>query len=262
MIQHQSGHFVYNDRAAIRLPNGLCIDYFPDCTYADAFQLIAPDGSFRLLLGFHDVEKDARTFLEELSETFDQFTILEPVHAIENRKGILGYATAYALSSEICEEVSADLPGEPQALFFARFWRTKDKPFDQELYEQAKAELLQQLRFINPEWRNKQPSTAQLLQLPYPKNLILTLEADTARELIEPAEEAPELLEGILLEIPKLSVKEQTVLRLRFEERKPRREISEILGFRSPERARQIELDALRHLRDTELLRRWLHWSL
>ena len=150
MILHDKHHFIYNYRASIDLPDGMCIDFHPDSDiWEDGFQLIAPDKSFKLTLGFLTVEKNAQTFTEEIYDYFDSITALEPVHAIETPSGLSGYATTYALSNEICEEFAIDLPGATQALFYAHLWRLKDKEYDEITYVEAKNQIIASIREIS-----------------------------------------------------------------------------------------------------------------
>ena len=124
----------------------MAIDYSHEVEGVDDLRLIAPDGSFKLLLGFLTVEKSAQTFTEEIYEHFDCITAVEPVHAIETPCGLSGYATSYDLGDELCEEFAIDLPGASHAMFYARFSRFKDKEYDEVTYEEAKAELFASIK--------------------------------------------------------------------------------------------------------------------
>ena len=144
MILHQDNQFIYNYRAAIKMPNGMAIDYSHEVEFTDEFRLVAPDGSFKLSFGFITVEKSAQTFTEEIYEHFDQITAVEPVYAIEAAFGLWGYATSYDIGDELCEEFAIDLTGATHALFYARLWRLKkdEKTYDDVLYKDVKKELL------------------------------------------------------------------------------------------------------------------------
>ena len=124
------------------------IDYSHEVEGNDDFRLIAPDGSFKLLLGFLTVEKSAHTFTEEIYEHFDLITPVEPVYSIETPSGLSGYATSYEIADEFCEEFAIDLTGATHALFYARFWRLKkdEKTYDDLLYKDIKKELLASIR--------------------------------------------------------------------------------------------------------------------
>ena len=148
MIQHHHGHFTYNHHTTIRLPDGLCLDFSHEVIREEAFELVAPDGSFRLVIELWETPRGAQTFTQEIYEEHDCITALEPVRAIQAPCGLSGYTTTYALSSEILEEIVLDLPGEPHALLNAWFSREKGKPFDETLYARAKAELLAGIRQV------------------------------------------------------------------------------------------------------------------
>ena len=101
MILHQDNQFIYNYRAAVKLPNGLAIDYSHEAEFTDEFRLIAPDGSFKLSFGFITVETSAQTFTEEIYEHYDQITAVEPVYRVETTSELSGYATSYDIGDEL-----------------------------------------------------------------------------------------------------------------------------------------------------------------
>lgn len=142
MILHNNGTFLYNNRLSFRLPNGMAIDYSHEVEGEDDFRLIAPDGSFKIALEFVERENDPQSFIEELFEEFEQLTVLEPQRVVEASCGLVGYATRYALTDEICEEIAFPIPGTPRALLDIVFWRRKDELYDRDLYTRAKEEIL------------------------------------------------------------------------------------------------------------------------
>ena len=85
-----------------------------------------------------------------------------------------------------------------------------------------------------------------ILYLDYPQNLVLAVVQDT--ELIPPQKYTDDICAGIRYAISTLGYREQDILRMRFEERKPKSEIGEHLGI-GQERVRQIESKILRSLR-------------
>lgn len=149
MILHQDHKLIYNEQAAFEFPNGMCFDLHPENPlWEDGFQLIAPDGSFTLVLTFLTAEKPAKIFAEEIFEERDIDRIVEPVHEIETEGGLTGYATSFAYTDEWVEEITLDLPGEHHALLNVRFWRRLDRPYDEKLYEKVKADVLRTLRAV------------------------------------------------------------------------------------------------------------------
>jgi len=149
MILHQDHKLIYNGQATFEFPNGMCFDFHPEAAlWEDGFQLIAPDGSFTLVLTFLTAEKTAKIFAEEIFEERDIDHIIEPVHEVETENGLKGYATSFAYTDEMVEEISLDLLGEHHALLNVRFWRRLDRPYDEQLWEQVKADVLRTLRAV------------------------------------------------------------------------------------------------------------------
>ena len=150
MILHQNNHFIYNNQVAFTLPNGICFNFHPDTTpWEDGFQFIAPDNSFQLMLTFLTTDKSAETFATEVYEEYENTTIFEPAHPIITPHGLHGYATVFALTQEIVEELTIDLPGECHSLLHVRFWRRKGA-FDETLYASVRAEVLNGIRSYEP----------------------------------------------------------------------------------------------------------------
>ena len=148
MIQHQDHKLIYNGQVSFELPNGICFDFdSPDCLCEDGFQLIAPDESFTILMAFLTVDKSAKRFTEEIFEERDDIRTIEPIHEIETESGIKGYATTIAYTNEVVEEIALDLPGEHHALLNVSFWRL-NKPYDERLYNQAKADILRAIEAV------------------------------------------------------------------------------------------------------------------
>lgn len=149
MILHQDHKLIYNGQATFEFPNGMCFDLHPENPlWEDGFQLIAPDGSFKLTLTFLTVDKSAQTFAAEIYEESDNLHAIEPVHMITTEDDLTGYATTYAYTDEVVEEVTLDLPGEHHALLNICLWRRRDRPYDEQLWEQAKADVLRSLQTI------------------------------------------------------------------------------------------------------------------
>lgn len=83
------------------------------------------------------------------------------------------------------------------------------------------------------------------LHLDYPQNLILAVVQNS--NLIPPEKYTDDICAGIRYVVSTLGYREQDILRMRFEERKPRSEIGEFFGI-GQERVRQIENKTLRSL--------------
>lgn len=149
MILHHDHKLTYNGQVSFELPNGMCFDFHPENPlWEDGFQLIAPDRSFKLTLAFLTVDKSAQTFAAEIYEESDNLHAIEPVHMITTEDNLTGYATTYAYTDEVVEEVTLDLPGEHHALLHMCLWRRLDWPYDEALYAQVKSEILGSLRLV------------------------------------------------------------------------------------------------------------------
>ena len=84
------------------------------------------------------------------------------------------------------------------------------------------------------------------LHLDYPQNLILAVVQNS--NLIPPEKYTDDISAGVRYVVSMLGYREQDIIRMRFEERKPRSEIGEFFGI-GQERVRQIENKTLRSLR-------------
>lgn len=84
------------------------------------------------------------------------------------------------------------------------------------------------------------------LHLDYPQNLILAVVQNS--NLMPPEKYTDDICAGIRYVVSTLGYREQDILRMRFEERKPRSEIGEFFGI-GQEQVRQIENKTLRSLR-------------
>lgn len=149
MILHQDHQFIFNNHVAFELPNGMCINYNAEIELEEAFWLIAPDKSFRLMIDFFQTEKDSKTFIEELRlEGFLQ-SVLKPAHAVTIPSGLRGYSTIFESKTEIYEEYAIELGGcsDPTLL---DLWtvRIKDQPYDKELHDRAMAEILASVKIV------------------------------------------------------------------------------------------------------------------
>lgn len=148
MMLHQDHQFIYNNCASFELPNGMCFDYSFEVEGKDDFHLISPDGSFKLIIAFFFLEKNAKAFLEELYEDKTLYNAIEPIHEFQVAHGLKGYATAYEAGHELYEEYAIDLDDSEHALFDLWTLRCKDRPYNEELHKRAVDEVLAALQLI------------------------------------------------------------------------------------------------------------------
>ena len=62
MITHQNHKFIYNGITSLELPNGMYLNYGMS---QDIFEIVSPDGGFRLVVEFYNSTKSPRRDLEE-----------------------------------------------------------------------------------------------------------------------------------------------------------------------------------------------------
>lgn len=159
MIRHQDNKIICNECACFELPEEMRIDPHPEtCPSEDEFHLVAPDGSFKLVIAVLTVEKSAKEFAEEIYEEREDMHIIEPLREIETGGGIKGYATHLGYSDEVVEEITLDLPCDQHALINIRLWRFKQS-CDTKLYAQAWNKILTTARLLPND--SSQPNAAE-----------------------------------------------------------------------------------------------------
>ena len=142
MIKNHNFEFTYNGVAILRFPNGMRFDRENRTDCEDSFQLISPDGSFRLNIEFFRSTKGAKELIEELN-TPEEHEIICPPRAIRTAKGVEGYTIVYAIGDGCYEEYTLDLRDETRFNFWLLHKRSTT--YDSELYEQVKKEMLENI---------------------------------------------------------------------------------------------------------------------
>ena len=141
MLLHKDNKLIYNNRAALKLPNNVYVDPNPEPCPIEGMVLFSEDLSTKIEVNFLETDKDAQTFLQEITESFERFEQLKETSIICTN-ALYGVAMTYSLSSEICEEYVFTLPGNTPALLNVCFEQKKDNPSDVVQYEQLVAEFL------------------------------------------------------------------------------------------------------------------------
>ena len=145
MITHQNHKFIYNGIASLALPNGMCVNYDCEGMSQDTFELISPDGGFRLVIEFFTSTQSAKELIEELID-LEEHEVTAPPCAITTPTGLEGYVIKFTVGRENYEECTLDLGGDERC----NFWLMHEtgKPYDKALYERVKAEVLGNIKVI------------------------------------------------------------------------------------------------------------------
>ena len=145
MITHQNHKFIYNDIASLEFPNGMCINYDYEAASQNNFELISPDGSFRLVIEFFTSTKSAKEHIEEWCYS-DNHEIISPPHPITTPTGLTGYIIKFTSGREHYEECTLNLVGNERC----NFWllHKAGKHYDKNLYDRVKSELLESIKLI------------------------------------------------------------------------------------------------------------------
>ena len=148
MIRHQENKIIYNELVSFALSEKIRIDPHPEtCPSEDELHLVAPDGTFKLVIAFLTTEKSAKEFTEEIYEERDSINIVSKLTGIETPSGIKGWATRFEYGNERVQEITLDLPGERHSLLNLHFWHLEE-PFNEMLYTLTKREILKSVRLL------------------------------------------------------------------------------------------------------------------
>lgn len=145
MITHQNHKFIYNGIAALALPNGMCVNYDCEGMSQDTFELISPDGGFRLVVEFYNSAKSPRRDLGEWCYSNGHEVTSAP-QAITTPTGLAGSIAKFTVGNEHYEECTLSLVGDERC----NFWLMHEtgKPYDEAHYERVKAEVLENIKTI------------------------------------------------------------------------------------------------------------------
>ena len=148
MIRHQDNKIIYNELVSFSLSSKMRIDPHPEtCPSEDELHLVAPDGSFKIVIAFLTTEKSAKEFTEEIYKERDDVNIVCKLSGIETPSGIKGWVTRFEYGNERVEEITLDLPGEHHSLLNLHFWHLEE-PFNEMLYTLTKREILKSVRLL------------------------------------------------------------------------------------------------------------------
>ena len=145
MITHQNHKFIYNDIASLELPNGICINYDCEAMSQDNFELISPDGGFRLVIEFFNSDKNIKWDLEEWCY-YEDHVVINPPQPIITPTGLVGYIATFSSGDDNYEECTLYISDTERCNFW--LWHRTGKPYDKAHYERVKAELLDTLKLI------------------------------------------------------------------------------------------------------------------
>ena len=129
MLLHKNHKFIFNNRAAIEIPDNVYLDTNPDLCPVEGMVLFSADLLTQIDINFVETDKDAWTFLKETKDDFENFECLEPIRAVIVN-GMSGFVLNYALSKETFEEYALSVPGDEPLLLNVCFVQKKGKLAD------------------------------------------------------------------------------------------------------------------------------------
>ena len=147
MLLHKDHHFIYNCRAAVKLPNNVYLDTAPDPYPIEGMVYYSEDMRTTVEINFVETEKGAKFFLESVEDELETFKRLKATTRL-CANGLEGYTMTYGSSREIIEEYTFAIPGETLALLDICLTQRKDTLSDPELYAKLKEEVLAGLSLI------------------------------------------------------------------------------------------------------------------
>ena len=147
MLLHKNHKFIFDNRAAIQLPDSIYFDCNPDVYPMEGFVLHSEDLSIQIDINFVKTDKDAWTYLLEIKDTFEYLEYLEPIRAIV-LNGMPGFVLSYALCKETFEEYALSIPGDEPTLLNICFVQKKDQPADATEYARLRDEIIAGLSLV------------------------------------------------------------------------------------------------------------------
>ena len=144
MLLHKNNKFIYNNVAAIKIPNNVYLDPCPDPCPIEGMVLYTEDKLAQLEINFIETDKSPRAFLEEGKECYESFLWLKPISAVVTN-GLEGLTMSYATERYVYEEYALALPG---SLLNVCIEQKKGCLTNHEKYVQLIAELLEGLERI------------------------------------------------------------------------------------------------------------------
>lgn len=96
-------------------------------------------------MAFISRENSARNYIEHLLQT--DHRNVQGVGFLQTND-MAGYHVDYVTTYEVYEEYVFDVPTEPQSVLNVCFQRRKDQPYDRELMENVRAQLLDSIELV------------------------------------------------------------------------------------------------------------------
>ena len=146
MLLHKNHKFIYNNVAAIEIPNNVYFDCCPDPCPIEGMVFHTADMRAEVDINFIKTSKDARTYLEEGTEGFSTVECVKPVSDVSTN-GIDGFTMTYTTDRYSYEEYVFTLPGDDLLLSIC-IEQKRENPADPELCAQLVAELLAGIQII------------------------------------------------------------------------------------------------------------------
>lgn len=137
MLLHKNHKFIYDNRAAVEIPDNVYLDPNPDACPNEGMVLFSEDMHTQIVYNFLETEQDAWSFLKELKDHFEDFDITEPIRAV-CVNGLAGFGISFTAGRYVYEEYSLSIPGEKNTLLNIYFEQKKNKLSDAELYAKTR----------------------------------------------------------------------------------------------------------------------------
>ena len=147
MLLHKNHKFIYDNRAAIQLTDNVYLDPNPDACPDEGMVLISEDFRTQIVFNFLKTEQDAWSFLKELKDHFEDFTITEPIRAV-CINGLAGFGISFNAGRYVYEEYSLSIPGNEPTLLNIFFEQKANNLSDSKLYVKTRDKVIAGLSVI------------------------------------------------------------------------------------------------------------------
>lgn len=147
MLLHKKHKFIYDNRAAIEIPDNVYLNPNPDACPNEGMVLFSEDLHTQIVFDFLETEQDAWSFLKELKEHFEDFNITEPICAV-CINGLAGFVVSFTAGRYVYEEYSLAIPGEKTTLLNIYFEQKKNQLSDTEIYARTRDAVIAGLSLV------------------------------------------------------------------------------------------------------------------
>jgi len=248
MLKHKNGRF-HLGHFSFDLPNDMYLNR-PEMELEAGLELVSEDGSTYITFMGNDVAESALESIESIFDEEGSYTKIKEIESV-TVAGFQGYKAMYQNSKSVNIECCLEITGDENYKSFTVWGRVDREKGESGIDEMLKIFnlALNQIRSNLPAERAQKVNKNEILKAPYPSNLMMTVKEDYHWTVPMPTENLTEdNIAGINHALSMLSERDQTIIRLRFEERQTLKQVGEHFGF-SPENTRRRVYEALKKLR-------------